>query len=757
MKVIDAVLRLKDRMTPVLKQASDSLREHEKVNRRTAKSIKQTGASMERVGKTMSLFVAPLAAWATEGVRLSAQFQAGMAKVSTLVDTNLVDMERLKAGIRNVSDETGVSVTELAEAEYQAISAGVDAAHVTEFIAAAAKLATAGFTSVSTAVDTTTKMLNAYGQGAEEAARISDLLIITQNKGVTTVDQLGQQLGKVVPAAAAARVSQEELLASMAALTKGGMGTEQAATSLKAAISSIIKPTSEAAKAAEALGIQFNVEHLQQVGFAKFLTEIKEKTNGDVAVLGKLFSSTEALNGILSLTSDTGGQAFIDTLTDMKQVSGMTDDAFRKLMESDPTMAMRVSLNSLHNAAMDVGQTLSPVLLTTSKAIRAVASALKRLSPEQKKIVYGFIEFAIAAGITTLAAGKLISVFGSLYGGAIKFGTFFTRNISKITAVLPKCITKIRWFVGVFKTLLGGLRFAFVSVPVVAGILAVIYVLTLVAKHFTVFKQVVTTVCEKVAAVAGPMIERVTRAFDRLGGAVDRIFTEIGRILEKFGISLGTSAKVAELVLNTLGSAFTVTFDIIISVVGTAVAVIADILTGIANYIADVVRLIHAILTGDFRGAWEAAKDIVQDVVDMISHIIGDAVQGWHELLAAIFGEAEAAHTAVGDAGNGVDAPGYWTGTPYFSGGVTWVHEQGPELVTLPNGSSIIPHSESLRSEYRRGRQDEAKHTGSSLTVSIPRLADTIVVKETADIERIAETIVFKIKQASVNRMVGAV
>jgi len=204
MKVIDAVLRLKDRMTPVLKQASDSLREHEKVNRRTAKSIKQTGASMERVGKTMSLFVAPLAAWATEGVRLSAQFQAGMAKVSTLVDTNLVDMERLKAGIRNVSDETGVSVTELAEAEYQAISAGVDAAHVTEFIAAAAKLATAGFTSVSTAVDTTTKMLNAYGQGAEEAARISDLLIITQNKGVTTVDQLGQQLGKVVPAAAAA-------------------------------------------------------------------------------------------------------------------------------------------------------------------------------------------------------------------------------------------------------------------------------------------------------------------------------------------------------------------------------------------------------------------------------------------------------------------------------------------------------------------------------------------------------------------------
>ena len=39
------------------------------------------------------------------------------------------------------------------------------------------------------------------------------------------------------------------------------------------------------------------------------------------------------------------------------------------------------------------------------------------------------------------------------------------------------------------------------------------------------------------------------------------------------------------------------------------------------------------------------------------------------------------------------------SGTDNWSGGQTWVGEEGPELVSLPRGSSITPASEAARSE----------------------------------------------------------
>ena len=44
-----------------------------------------------------------------------------------------------------------------------------------------------------------------------------------------------------------------------------------------------------------------------------------------------------------------------------------------------------------------------------------------------------------------------------------------------------------------------------------------------------------------------------------------------------------------------------------------------------------------------------------------------------------------------------------FTGTNFWRGGKTWVHEQGPELIDLPSGTRIVPHSRSLQEEYQRG------------------------------------------------------
>ena len=42
------------------------------------------------------------------------------------------------------------------------------------------------------------------------------------------------------------------------------------------------------------------------------------------------------------------------------------------------------------------------------------------------------------------------------------------------------------------------------------------------------------------------------------------------------------------------------------------------------------------------------------------------------------------------------------------------------------------------------------------MSVSIAKLADSIVVREETDIDKIADSIVFKLKQYSINNMQGA-
>ena len=137
-RVIDAIIRLHDQFSPVLKKVSNSLTESEKMTNRFGRNLKSIGGTMSSVGATVSTAMAPIMAAAAAGLKLHSDFERGMAKVSTLVDTNVVSLQQLSNGIRQISDETGMSVTELAEAEYQAISASVDTAHVTDFVRTAA-------------------------------------------------------------------------------------------------------------------------------------------------------------------------------------------------------------------------------------------------------------------------------------------------------------------------------------------------------------------------------------------------------------------------------------------------------------------------------------------------------------------------------------------------------------------------------------------------------------------------------------------
>ena len=84
-------------------------------------------------------------------------------------------------------------------------------------------------------------------------------------------------------------------------------------------------------------------------------------------------------------------------------------------------------------------------------------------------------------------------------------------------------------------------------------------------------------------------------------------------------------------------------------------------------------------------------------------------------------------------------------GTDNWKGGIVQISEKGGEIVDLPSGSRVYPHDESIRMA-----KQEAK---KNLSVTVAKLADSIIVREESDIDKIAEAIVRKIEQTSGNMM----
>lgn len=345
-----------------------------------------------------------LAGVATAAVKAGAEYETSLAKVGTIADTSVKSLSDLSGDILKLSNDTGEGAAGLNEALYSAISAGADTGHAVDLVAVAVKAARGGFTDTETAVDGLTSALNAYGMETADAQGLANKFLVTQNLGKTTFGQLAGSIGTVAPTANAAGVSVEELLASVASLTANGIGTSEAMTGMKAALSNVIKPTGEAAKLAEQLGIDFSAASLQTKGWAGFLADLQEKTGGNTDQMATLFGSVEALNTVLTLTSEQGTALMTKTLGEMATNSTALDDAYETMSSTLEVTVQKIGTN-LQNLGV---QFYESVQGPSQEAANGVLEAVQTLSAAfQEGGLSGAVQALgglAANAITTLAS-----------------------------------------------------------------------------------------------------------------------------------------------------------------------------------------------------------------------------------------------------------------------------------------------------------------------------------------------------------------
>ncbi|MCD3211104.1 phage tail tape measure protein [Clostridium botulinum C/D] len=797
-RVIDAVLQLRDQFSGQLRHITQNLSNFQRQTRYVSQDLKKVSKNAEKIGSNLTKSLTmPIVGLGTLAVKASMEFGDKMAKVSTIADTTKVSIGNLQKGLLELSNQTGLSATELAEAEYQAISASVDTAKVTKFLGVATKAAKGGFTDTATSVNGLTNVLNAYGYKADKANKIANQMLITQNLGKTTFGELAKSMGKVTPIASALKMKTEELFSSMAVTTAQGLDTAESVTGLKAALSNIIKPSKEAQDASEALGISFKASEIKTKGWMPFLQDLSSKLrqaspeldrlfkkfgkninemsrlekqgkkntttykelkkvnkgikqdmellakagDSNVSAMATMFGSVEGLNSILMLTSETGIKKYNESIQQMKNNTTAVEDAVNKM--ETPGDKFRKSLNKIHNVLINLGDSLTPILQTITNCISKLANKLNSLTPVQQKNIVNFLKWAAIIGPTIL----VISKFGKTTSTTIKGIDNLAKSIKKAG--------------GMFKYLSSpGHKFMIIMY-------AIALVAILIITHWDKVKKCFNTVSKVISKVTGISQKSVSKfLIAALTGLTSLL--SFGTIFTKgFG---GGFKLVSKLVKNS-GKILSIAFKGIgkgalgllkvgrvvgkgmISIISkvTAVMLANPIIAIIAAIIVVCILLYEAWKHnwGGIRDKTKAVIDFCKSKIDSIKETFNKVSQKCHEFKEKIceyWGNIKTflAHPIQGTISlmkngdlSGVKGKNA-LGTKYWGGGLSVVGEHGPEIVEMDSGAKI------------HDAKDSKKLFGGNGKMHVTFTGD-IHVREEADIDKIATALVRKIKIAQLN------
>lgn len=321
---------------------------------------------------------------AQSAIRNGSVYETSLAKVGTIADLGKLSIQKLGSQITDMSNTMGIAATDIAEATYQAISAGQDTANAVEFAGQAAKLATAGFTSTTSAVDILTTTLNAYGLSADQATHVSDVLLTTQNLGKTSVDELSSSMGKVIPLAAAYNVSVENLSSGLAVMTANGIATAEATTYTKSMLNELGDTGSSVGKILQQqTGKSFAQLSADGKSLGDVLQVLYDSVGDDGTAFAGLWSSVEAGTGALSLVSG-GADKFNGVLGQMVDSAGATETAYATMTDT-----FQHSMDSLQttaeNLSIDLFEAMEPGLKEAANwgtdCLNTLTSALNEGGP----------------------------------------------------------------------------------------------------------------------------------------------------------------------------------------------------------------------------------------------------------------------------------------------------------------------------------------------------------------------------------------
>ncbi|WP_328404002.1 phage tail tape measure protein [Streptomyces sp. NBC_00390] len=403
--------------------------------RQVARAEAQVAAAANARAATLAQGGLLLGAVLGVGVANAIQLERAMANVMTISQQiTSENVEQFTDQIVRLSTELPQTAEQLAEGLYQIVSTGFDGAQAMGILQVAAKGASAGLTTTETSARALLGVLKAYGMPASAAADVMDTMFQTVNLGVISFEELAQQLGDVVPMAAAAGVEFDDLSSALAAITLAGIPTAEAATALNMMMTRMVKPTREMRDAIKELGYESVASAIRQEGLYVVVNKLRGVTKGSADAIANMFKDIRATRAMLALSA-ADGDNYASTYKGISievQRAGAAQKAYAIQMD---TTAGQWALfrNQVTALGIDMGRALLPVLQTIGQYLNVLAGAINDLPGPVKSFAGGLIALAAAGLLARAAFTKL----------GVQLATFRTQLAAARTggAILPAVLS----------------------------------------------------------------------------------------------------------------------------------------------------------------------------------------------------------------------------------------------------------------------------------------------------------------------------
>lgn len=355
-----------------------------------------------------------------------------------------------------------------------------------------------------------------------------------------------------------------------------------------------------------------------------------------------------------------------------------------------------------------IGDQLIPYVTKGISVVQKFTDKWNKLGPATQKTVVKFAAVAASAGPVLMGFGKISAGISTAIS-----------NFGRVGGAITK-LTGASGFSGIAKIMTGPFGVAAAAVAAAA---------LLIYKNW-----------DRIA----PILQKIGDRFVEFWQTVKPQLEPFIEFVEKIASYLKeTFGPVVEEIFNFAGEFIVGTFDTI----GVAIDALLTMFEGIISFLSGVFKT-------DWESVWNGCKEFVGTAFSGLADMVKVPINAVISIVNGAISKINSIHFTVpewvpgigGKGWEGLNIPQIPTlakGTDNWQGGIVQIGEKGGEIVDLPSGSRVYPHDESVQ----MARQEAKKN----FIVKIAKLADSIVVREESDIDKIAEAIVRKIEEASEN------
>ena len=377
------------------------------------------GSAMTKAGSTMTKGVTlPLVGLGTAAVATTTKFESAMSKVSAISGATGDDLATLTDKAKEMGAKTKFSASESAEAFQYMAMAGWKTEDMLDGIDGIMNLAAADGLDLATTSDIVTDALTAFGLSASDSAHFADVLAKASSSANTNVSMLGESFKYVAPVAGSLGYSAEDTAIALGLMANAGIKGSQSGTSLRGALTRLIKPTDDAA----ALMEEYSLSLTNSDGSMKSLGEVMsmlrsnlgDLTEAEQAQVAATLFGQEAMSGMLSIIN--ASDKDFQNLTD--QIYG-ADGAAKQMADTmlDNLSGQLIILkSSLEGAAIAFGELLLPLIKKVTSAIQGLVDWVNNLSDRQKAIIVTIAGVLAVVGPIFIIGGKIVKLIGSVMG-----------------------------------------------------------------------------------------------------------------------------------------------------------------------------------------------------------------------------------------------------------------------------------------------------------------------------------------------------